>query len=298
MRVELVPFCPCVTCLGCLSILPVLSGMKHSAIFAARAIRPESFGLFAAHAAQAPSCQAAILRACRTVRFHQNGSVMRLYSDGLSTTWSYKLGLPLTTGRHHHAVHSLLTLFASMVSYIGHVPKLIEVGLEAPAYGTAEVLEKLFNAPIRWSCNSNYLRFPSELLLVSRSPSAPVHSPVTFSDLMRYARSAPPDSCAEKTTAAIRICMAKGEISLEAVARYLNKGPRTVQRQLAREGFTFNEILEGLRLERAEELIIETQLPLKQISSLLCYSDPAHFTRAYHRWKGLSPSERRQVILM
>jgi len=263
--------------------------------FAAEAIRPESFGLFVQYAMQAPDLEAAINRTSRGVRLHQGSSTMAFRRNRNTAWWSYKIDLPLTVGRHHHAVHVLRQFLAFLESYLGQTPEIREVGLEAPNYGTGDGLEMLFGAPVRWSCSENYLSFPAHLLSFRRRPAANGQTPVTYSDLLRYARSGPPRTSAEKTEAALRICMASGSFSIDAVSRYLNLGPRTLQRRLAAESASFHDVLEAVRRERATELLRETNLPLKQISDLLGYSDPAHFTRAHRRWYDVPPVSIRRL---
>ena len=40
----------------------------------------------------------------------------------------------------------------------------------------------------------------------------------------------------------------------------------------------------------ASEYLVETPLPLQEVSTLLGYSDPGNFTHAFKRWAGTSPS--------
>jgi len=68
---------------------------------------------------------------------------------------------------------------------------------------------------------------------------------------------------------------------------------RTLQRRLALEGLTYSRIIEQTRFNKALCLLQEPNLKLIDITYELGYQDPAHFTRAFKRWTGVSPREFR-----
>jgi AraC-like DNA-binding protein len=71
---------------------------------------------------------------------------------------------------------------------------------------------------------------------------------------------------------------------------------RTLQRRLGEEGSSFSAVLDDLRFELAAELIRDRDYPLMAIAHDLGYRDQAHFTRAFRRWTGMSPSEYRSRL--
>ncbi|MCP4382954.1 MAG: helix-turn-helix domain-containing protein [Hyphomicrobiales bacterium] len=276
---------------GLLELFARERGDQVFGAFAASAFSPESFGLFVRYAAQAPTLHMAIERLNRGSRLHQSCSTMSLRSKVGAAEWSYRVDLPLSLGRHHHAVHVLLQLRDFVTQFLGRSPKLVEVGLEAERYGPAGAAEGLFSAPIRWSQSTNYLSLPSELLLARRRAVEADETPITCVDLLRYARDRPPRTMAESVEAAMNLSLTSDAASIDSTARYLNLAVRTLQRRLAAEGVTHQQIVERARGRRARELIAEGNLPLNEISRVLGYSDAAHFTRAYRRWHGFAPSK-------
>lgn len=58
-------------------------------------------------------------------------------------------------------------------------------------------------------------------------------------------------------------------------------------------GSSPQDYVSRIRLRRARYLIHNTQLPLKQIASMVGYADPLFFSRHYHRFWGHSPREDR-----
>lgn len=264
-------------------------GDEAFGLFAGRAIRPESFGLFPVYGFQAPTLRLALERVRRCVPLHQTGSTMAFASGQTVAFWSYRVDVPLTLGRHHHAVHTLYQMREFLTAYLGYRPSLAEIGLEAREYGPPDLLEAVFEAPVRWSCTTNYLALPLWLLAEpSRSPFAQ-GAPVTRRDLLRYARSTPPATTRARTQAALEHCLGRGRASLEEVAHYLGLGRRTLQRDLASEGVSFRDLLEHFRRQRASELLVESAVSIKRVSALLGYAHQAHFARAFRRWTGVAP---------
>jgi AraC-like DNA-binding protein len=88
---------------------------------------------------------------------------------------------------------------------------------------------------------------------------------------------------------------AEGHLRIAEVAEALDISVRTLQRHLAHEGFTFQEILRTDRLEKAMRLLETTRATVLDIALALGYSDHAHFTRAFHRARGIAPSAHRRA---
>jgi AraC-like DNA-binding protein len=83
-------------------------------------------------------------------------------------------------------------------------------------------------------------------------------------------------------------------LSLGLGAEIAETTPRTPQRWLAEERTSWRQIADRARFEACEKLMLDSSLTLTEISKNLGYSDHAHFTRAFCRWTGETPSVRRQ----
>ncbi|MFZ5757665.1 MAG: AraC family transcriptional regulator [Pseudomonadota bacterium] len=86
---------------------------------------------------------------------------------------------------------------------------------------------------------------------------------------------------------------ATGFLSLEDVAGRMHVSARTLKRQLAAQGTTFSDLLDGIRREKALLLLANRVLTIEQVADRLGYSDVANFTRAFRRWTGGTPSSWR-----
>jgi AraC-like DNA-binding protein len=83
-------------------------------------------------------------------------------------------------------------------------------------------------------------------------------------------------------------------IEIEGVARLADMSVRTLQRQLNRHGLKFNDLLNQAKFEHAKQMLSGPEVSIQAVARSLGYSDPAHFTRAFRRWSGLSPTAFRK----
>ena len=87
-----------------------------------------------------------------------------------------------------------------------------------------------------------------------------------------------------------------GHGSIEEIADLADMTVRTLQRRLADSGLKFNDLLNEARYKHAKENLQNSTLLIEEIARSLGYSDPAHFSRAFRRWSGLSPSNYRKKL--
>lgn len=78
--------------------------------------------------------------------------------------------------------------------------------------------------------------------------------------------------------------------SLIEVSRYFHMSPRTLHRQLIREGSSYSQTLRSVREFVAVELLNNSAMTVQEISLALGYSDVANFRKAFKQWTGTSPS--------
>ena len=83
-------------------------------------------------------------------------------------------------------------------------------------------------------------------------------------------------------------------LSLDIAGEITGIKPRTLQRQLSQSESSFKEIIDQLRFETAVAMMHDEKSNLLDIALEVGYSDAAHFTRAFRRWAGISPSEYRR----
>ena len=83
--------------------------------------------------------------------------------------------------------------------------------------------------------------------------------------------------------------------SVDQVASLFGMNQRRMNRLLAREGTNYQKIVQEALCTIAERLMVDTDMPLVEISAVLDYADASVFTRAFRNWHGCSPTEWRQI---
>jgi AraC-like DNA-binding protein len=78
--------------------------------------------------------------------------------------------------------------------------------------------------------------------------------------------------------------------TLDEVASAFNMSSRTLQRRLADEGRSFNDVVESARRDLAHAWVTEGELSITEIAYLLGFGSSSAFGRAYKRWFGEPPS--------
>ncbi len=61
------------------------------------------------------------------------------------------------------------------------------------------------------------------------------------------------------------------------------------------KGTTFSQYLTALRLEKAEYFLEKTTLPIKQIASMVGFSDYFYFNKVFKKYKSITPFEYRKL---
>ncbi|WP_202740994.1 AraC family transcriptional regulator [Acinetobacter sp. 'aerobic (ED)'] len=87
----------------------------------------------------------------------------------------------------------------------------------------------------------------------------------------------------------------EGFFKMKEVADKLHLTERTLQRQLAKEGTTFQMLMDQVRERYAKKLLNHHEYSISSISEKLDYSDVTHFTRAFKRWTNQTPKQYRNL---
>ncbi len=73
------------------------------------------------------------------------------------------------------------------------------------------------------------------------------------------------------------------------LARWLNLSTRTLHRQLKEEGATLQQLKDNVRRDKAMDLLLRTQRPIKQIAAEVGFQNEKSFMRAFKTWTGQTP---------
>jgi len=97
----------------------------------------------------------------------------------------------------------------------------------------------------------------------------------------------------EKLEYRLKQQLAKGEVSIQAIAELMHISTRTLQRRLDKENTSFHELLTNVRHEFALIYLQEENLTTLDIALKLGYRQASSFCTAFKSWAGQTPSEYR-----
>jgi AraC-like DNA-binding protein len=98
---------------------------------------------------------------------------------------------------------------------------------------------------------------------------------------------------AERVTEALGRNLSAMAPTVEQVAAELALSARSLHRQLAAEGTSYQRLLDGVRCDEAIRQTLEERRPFKAIAAAVGFADPRAFRRAFKRWTGTTPQQFR-----
>jgi AraC-like DNA-binding protein len=152
--------------------------------------------------------------------------------------------------------------------------------------------QRFFGVPPRFNADRTGIVFQSRLLSTS-VPSADVLLHKLMEERVRELESSSEDDIVAQIRRLLRTMVTSPSCSVGAVADQIGVHPRALNRKLAAAGTTFRQMREQARREIACQLLENTRTAVLDIATILGYTDPASFTRAFQRWTGSTPSRWR-----
>lgn len=151
-----------------------------------------------------------------------------------------------------------------------------------------------FACPLQFTAADYALGLPKALLARPLAQSNPPLRNLLRQHAESLLARLPSASVQARVTALLGTQLSRGEPGRAALAQALGMSERTLQRRLAEEGSSYQQLLADTRRQLAERYLQEGQLPATDIAMLLGYSEPSVFFRAFRHWTGRTPGEYRQ----
>lgn len=171
---------------------------------------------------------------------------------------------------------------------------LRSVHLPHPPLAPVNHYTTFFGADVRFDQPAAVLRVPQTL------PATPVTGGgnemlrEVALDYMRSHFPAPGLFISARVRHLLARSLGSGPVDLAATARQLRMHPRTLQRRLADEQESFEDLLDDVRRAAAHRLITQTDLPLSQVTAMVSLAEQSALSRASRRWFGLPPRDLRR----
>ncbi|GAA6161874.1 MULTISPECIES: AraC family transcriptional regulator [Ruegeria] len=252
------------------------------------------YGAWGSYVLSAPTLGAALIRASAVMPFHSSTDRAWLETSGTSARYCYRFGL-----RSHFAYpdigFSAVGVFLSIFrAYLGNDWKPSAVLLDFPKVPGFVEAEDTYACPVIWNATRLGVEFEASALSSEAAPKKLSGGSTTVGDISRERLGGPPQTLRGQVEEVVWQQLHREEMSIDATARSLDLGVRTLQRKLASEGVRFREIVNDIRVARAEELLTDTRETVSSISSMLGYETANNFSRAFKKVTGLAPSDYRQ----
>ena len=247
-------------------------------------------GAFGFIITQAKDMRTAVMAIARYTRIVMPSVDVRYepLEDGAQLTWSYPLMIGAPIVQFNRFAAALVVL--RMRSWLSDTwcPKRVQLAHRDP--GAGDSYRRMFGANVSFEQPVNrftFLEANLDRLNVSADPRL-FKVLQQLADILIDERKTVIDFRASVSNKIVDL-LGVSNPTLALVAKELNLGERTVQRRLALEGTSFEDVLAASRRSVAEWLLRDTELPLTDIAFMLGFSELSAFTRAATRWHGVSP---------
>lgn len=265
------------------------------ALAMAEAIPAGAFGIVEYVCRSAPTVGEALRQWVRYLNLLDDAVVVGLVVDGDRACVRVEQESEAPAPASHELCFALLARQARALSTVPFRLAGVELAHRAP--GDVARYRKWFDAPVTFGAATTQLVFPRAVLdatLVSADPTL-------LAILTRAADELAARAPVEVTTAAqvsriLRDALRTDDGHLDRVAQRLGMTTRSLQRRLADEATSFNEVREQVRKDLSRRYL-EDKLSIAEISFLLGFSEPSAFFRAFKRWTGQTPIEARRQAL-
>ena len=160
--------------------------------------------------------------------------------------------------------------------------------------GNREMYEGHFGCPAKLDARQNTIVFArADLDRPFQTHNADLFATVAPQLDAELAQARASKAIGEQVKGVLKRLLAGQRPGIEHVARELRLSSRTLQRRLAEERATFQQLMQEARRELARHYLQHSSLELNDTAYLLGYEDAHSFFRAFRDWEGSPPGEWR-----
>jgi AraC-like DNA-binding protein len=226
---------------------------------------------------------------------HTEATLWQLQCDGEIAHVIFSL-IEDSQGSYKHVEQLVITIFWRFVEFLTDHrwhPTMVNFTFAGPR----DVIpyRRVFDAPIAFDADFCGVVFHSSDLKIRLAK----HDKSRHDKLYKFVHSvknARPREIQEEVRILIRKNLELQLVGEEYLTRFFPFEKRTLQRKLTAEGTSYRQLLHGVRIAMAMELLANSDISVTRLAERLCYNDLANFTKAFSVHTGSPPSTwRRQV---
>lgn len=270
-------------------------GVPSMGLLAVHSVTVRDYGVWGDYVLTAPTLRESIQRALKVHHLHATGDILVASNTAGGMDLRYRSAIAGAASYENISYIGLGVIESVVQHFAGQSWRPAVVSLDFIESRGRDRIEEVLGSRVRFG--DEHVRFfiPAHILELPNPHPKPAQE-ITIGDVVRARCGRSPVTPTEKVSALVRTQMLGGRPSLDQIADMLAIGTRTLQRRLGDDGTSFRGIVETAVLERAIELLGETNHSIGQIATDLGYSSPNHLARTFRRAKGLSPTEFRNVL--
>jgi AraC-like DNA-binding protein len=272
-----------------------LSGDPALALRIAEATPPGAFGIVEYVCRSAATLRDALTQWCRYLRILDDAVEVGLVDVGSQTSLRVITESEAPAPGSHELCFALVVQTARAT--IAGPLRLAEVRF-THRVGEAQAARHraFFDAPVRFGVPHTELVFDRDVLATPLATADPNLLEILLPAAEeKRGRPSPEALLTDQVRRALRAALCNDDAQLEVIAKRLGLTGRSLQRRLRDEGTSFQNVRDEMRRELSDRYLGEG-MSLAEISFLLGFSEPSAFFRAFKRWTGITPFERRAML--
>lgn len=268
-----------------------LGGVEAGLLIGA-ALAPGQFSVLGYLLQSSPTLSAALQAVQRYQRLAGEGGEFSLQAEGECLWLVYRAVQPEQAATRTRVL-ALMAFWQSLMTPLLADFHLLGARFMHAAPDDLDRYTQVFNCPLQFAASDYAIGLPHTLL---EQPLAQANLPLQ--KLLREHAEAllarlPSESLSARVVSLLSAQLSQGEPDRSQLAQTLHLSERTLQRRLADEGSSYQQLLNDTRRQLAERYLRDGQLAATEIALLLGYSEPSVFFRAFRQWTGLTPGEYR-----
>ena len=271
-------------------------GVARIGLEATHLMTVRDYGIWGDYILAAPTLRDCFNRAIKVFFTHSTGDTFQLVHERGGMQVQYRTAVAGARS-YENISHIGLGVIESVVKhYTGQSWRPGHVTLDYNATRHFDLIEETLGSRVSFGGKHVSFFLPDHVLDLP-NPDNRSEARVTAREVIRARRGHSPVTLAEIVKEVVRMSVLEQIPSLDKVAAGLGMGVRTLQRRLDNEGMTFRQIVDEALLEYSVELLSESDIQITKIATALGYSSPSHFSRAFRRQTGISPTVFRRAAL-
>jgi AraC-like DNA-binding protein len=259
-----------------------------------RALPWGSYGLLARASLSAPTLGLALKRWCRHHGLLTQAIELTVEASGERAEIVLRLRQDPGELAELCAVSVLRNIHGLAAWFIDSRIPLLGARFPYPAPAHAAAYPVLFDGPSSFGAREAAIAFDANYLSLPLRRDEQAMQQLLQRALPLTVRSYRRDRLLVQRVRQLLVSQPQATHSAQDIAALLHTSARTLHRQLKEQGANLQALKDGVRRERASQLLLRTDKPLKQVAEAAGFRNEKSFVRAFRGWTGRTPGEWRQ----